>query len=114
MGQEGREEAGTASVELVAALPFLLLSVIVAAQLGLAGHALWSAAIAARAGARADLVDSDQEAVARRALPAAMRRGSRVDSRGEAVTVRVPVPRIVPGLPAIGVSASSSLGSGGG
>ena len=42
---------GTASVELVAAVPFLLLALAVAAQIALAGQALWSASVAARPGA---------------------------------------------------------------
>jgi Flp pilus assembly protein TadG len=36
-----RREDGTASIEMVAAVPFLLLAVLVAAQVGLAGAALW-------------------------------------------------------------------------
>ena len=52
----GHGERGTASVELVAAVPFLLLALAVAAQIALAGQALWSASVAARAGARAALV----------------------------------------------------------
>ena len=36
-----RREDGTASVELIAVVPFLLLAVLVAAQIGLAGQALW-------------------------------------------------------------------------
>ena len=51
-----RGEGGTASVEMVAAVPFLLLALLVAAQAVLAGQALWSAGVAARAGARAALV----------------------------------------------------------
>ena len=69
-----RREDGTASVEMVAVVPFLLLAVLVAAQIGLAGEALWSAGVAARAGARAALVGGD----ARR------RRGRRCRSRCEA------------------------------
>ena len=52
-------EEGTASVELVAVVPFLLLAILVAAQIALAGQALWSASVAARAGARAALVGGD-------------------------------------------------------
>jgi hypothetical protein len=70
-----RGEEGAASIELVGVLPFLLLAILVAAQLALAGQALWSAAIAARAGARADLVGSGGAAAARAALPPSLRRG---------------------------------------
>src|SRR3954453_12775729 len=43
-------EEGTASVELVAVVPFLLLALVAAAQIGLPGQALWSASVAARGG----------------------------------------------------------------
>ncbi|MGC1165805.1 MAG: hypothetical protein WA862_06845, partial [Solirubrobacterales bacterium] len=55
----GHREEGTASVELVAVVPFLLLAVLVAVQIALAGQALWSAGVAARAGARAALVGNE-------------------------------------------------------
>ena len=74
----GHREEGTASVELIAAVPFLLLAVLAAAQLALAGQALWSAGIAARAGARAGLVGKDAMAAARRALPPSLRRTAEV------------------------------------
>lgn len=108
-----RREDGTASVELVAVIPFLLLAVLVAAQLGSAGYAAWSAGIAARAGARAALVGGDSEVVARRALPVAMRRGAEVGG-DEAVSVRVLVPRLVPGMPRLTVAARAALESGDG
>lgn len=107
----GHREDGTASVELIAAVPFLLLAVLVAAQLGLAGQALWSAGVAARAGARAALVGGDAAAAARRALPTILRPGARVSDSG-AVTVRVAVPRLLPGLPRLTVGAESGLGNG--
>jgi len=108
-----RREDGTASVELVAVVPFLLLAVLVAAQLGSTGYAAWSAGVAARAGARAALVGGDAEAVARRALPAAMRAGAEVDD-GAAISVRVPVPRLVPGMPRLTVGARATLEPGDG
>lgn len=108
-----RREDGTASVELIAVVPFLLLAILVAAQIGLAGQALWSAAVAARAGARAALVGGDAAAAARRALPEAMRRGAEVRERG-AIEVRVVVPALLPALPELRVGAESGLGSVGG
>lgn len=104
-----RREDGTASIETIAVVPFLLLAVLVAAQLGLLGQALWSAGIAARAGARADLVGADATAAARRALPPTMRRGAEVSGE-EAVSVRVAIPRLLPGLPRVTVAAGSDLG----
>jgi len=110
----GHGERGTASVELVAAIPFLLLALAVAAQIALAGQALWSASVAARAGARAALVGGDPKAVARQALPPSMRDGAEVkeeDGDGEgAVAVKVPVPILLPALPEVKVAARSGLG----
>jgi hypothetical protein len=96
---------------LIAVVPFLLLAVLVAAQIGLAGEALWSAGVAARAGARAALVGGDPAAAARRALPVAMRSGARVDSSG-GVSVRVVIPRLLPGMPRLSVGAETDLGDG--
>lgn len=108
--ERGHGEVGTAAVELTAAIPFLLLAVALAAQLAFAGHALWSAGVAARAGARAALVGRDAAPAARRALPPVLRRGSRVEADG-AVSVRVAVPRVLP-LPRFTVGARASLGGG--
>lgn len=108
-----RREGGTASVEMVAVVPFLLLAVLVAAQIGLAGQALWSAGIAARAGARAALVGGDATAAARRALPASMRDGAEV-SEGDAVSVRVVIPRLLPAMPRLTVGAKAALEPGDG
>ncbi len=110
-------EEGTASVELVAAIPFLLLALAVAAQIALAGQALWSASVAARAGARAALVGGDPKVAARRALPPSMREGSVVEERDggdESVAVQVPVPTLLPHLPKVTVSVRSGLGGDGG
>ncbi len=108
----GHREEGTASVELIGALPFLLLAVLVAAQIGLAGQALWSAAVAARAGARAALVGGDATAAAREALPPSLRSGARVED-GDGVSVRVAIPRLLPGLPKLTVATRAELDSGG-
>lgn len=106
-------EAGTASVELIAVVPFLLLALLVAAQIAIAGHALWSASVAARAGARAALVGGDATAAARRALPPSLRTGAKVED-SEGVSVRVPVPALLPRLPEVMVGARSSLEAEGG
>lgn len=108
-------EEGTASVELVAVVPFLLLALAVAAQIALAGQALWSASVAARAGARAELVGGDAEAAARRALPSALREGAEVAAEdGEGVTVEVPVLTLIPRLPRVMVGAAADLEGDGG
>ena len=94
-------------------LPFLLLAILVAAQLAMAGQSLWSAGLAARAGARAALVGGSAEAAARAALPPALRSGARVAAGGRGVAVEVPLPRLLPGLPPVGVGAKTRLGPGG-
>lgn len=111
--QAAHGEEGTASVELVAVVPFLLLAVLAAAQIALAGQALWSASVAARAGARAAAVGGDAAAAARSALPPSMRREAKVKDEGE-VSVQVAVPRLIPPLPVVRVGASSGLGPVGG
>jgi hypothetical protein len=90
-------DAGQASVELVAAVPVLLLAGLVAWQLALAGHALWASANAARVGARAALVGRDARAAALSALPERLRRGARVERREGAVRVRVALRVPLPG-----------------
>jgi hypothetical protein len=94
-------------------LPFLLLAILVAAQLALAGQALWSAAVAARAGARADLVGRSPQAAALAALPPPLRDAADVRA-DQGVSVKVPVPRLLPGLPVIKIGAGTRLGPGGG
>ena len=106
-------EEGTASVELVAVVPFLLLGLLVAAQIALAGQALWSAGVAARAGARAALIGGDASAAARSPLPPSMREEAMVEE-GDGVSVRVEVPRLIPSLPEMRVGARSGLEPGDG
>ena len=110
-------QRGAVALELVATLPFLGLALLVAAQIAISGAALWSAAISARAGARAQQVGSEPGPAARRALPPPLREGAGVthgEGVGEGVRVRVEVPKLLPGLPPIAVGAHSSLGPGGG
>ncbi|HEX3294426.1 MAG TPA: hypothetical protein VHR38_11885 [Solirubrobacterales bacterium] len=99
---------GQASVEFVAVLPALAVCLILAAQAVAAGWALWSAGVAARAGARAEQVGGDPEAAARRALPGSLRGGAVIRS-DDGVRVRVRVPALVPGVELPAVAASSTL-----
>lgn len=94
-------------------VPFLLLAVVAAAQIALAGQALWSASVAARAGARAALVGGDATAAARAALPPSLRQGAKVEDES-GVAVRVEVPRLIPSLPPVRVGASAGLEPGDG
>src|SRR4051794_38859842 len=103
-----RRAGGQASVELVAALPVLLVVTLVVAQLAVAGYALWSAGAAARAGARADYVGGNARATARHSLPAALRHGAHV-AASHGVEVRVRAPALVPGVPSVPVTARAGL-----
>lgn len=108
-------EGGQASVELVAAVPFVLLVGAVAWQLVLTGHALWLTAHAARVAARADAVGKDVGAAARSALPRGLEEGLRVQRLGEGgVRVRVRMPLFAYRWPGpVTLAASSSLGRAG-
>jgi hypothetical protein len=105
-------ENGQASVEMLAALPFVLLVGAVAWQLTLAGWTAWMSAHAARVAARADAVGRPPEAAARSALPAPLRPGLRVRRRSSGgVEVRVRVPTLFDRATGpIAISARSSLG----
>jgi hypothetical protein len=106
-----RGGAGQASAELLAVLPALVVCTLVAAHALGAGWAYWSAANAARAGARAELVGRDGEQAARAALPGPLRAGSAVQA-GDDVRVRVRVPALVPGVTLPFVGATSGLDAG--
>jgi hypothetical protein len=99
-------------VELVAAVPLVLLAFAVAWQLALAGHTAWLASHAARAAARADAVGRDVRAAARSALPRRLERGLEVKRLREGgVLVSVPVPLLLHAWRGpVDVSATSSLG----
>lgn len=103
-----RSERGSASVELVGVLPALVVAVLVTAQLAAAGFALWSAGLAARAGARSALIGDDAALSARQALPGLLRDGSEVSDE-DAVSVRVLVPRVLPVLPEVMIGARAAL-----
>ena len=103
------ERRGSASLELIGAIPILLLAVLVAAQIIIAGHAFWSAGLAAWAGARAVLTGKPPRSAAEHALPGRLRSDLRV-SREDGVRVGVKIPRLIPGFPVAHVYGSSSLG----
>jgi hypothetical protein len=105
------DERGSVSLELVGAVPVILLCLLVAAQITAGGYALWSAGLAARAGARAELTGRDPAGAARRALPPGLSAEVRVES-GKAVRVGVLLPRLIPGLPKSRVVGTGDLGGG--
>ena len=106
-------ESGQASIELVAALPAVLVIGAVAWQLALAGHAAWLTANAARAAARAEIVGRSARVAARSALPRSLERRLEVEHRRDGrVRVSVRVPWLFTDAPTpIGVAAEASLGS---
>jgi hypothetical protein len=104
------EQRGQASVEVVAALPALLLAAIVALQLLAAGYALTLADGAAEAGALALASGGSAAEAARAALPgwAADRIG--VDVSGGTVTVRLlPPSPLRPLAERLAVTSSASV-----
>src|SRR3954453_8111185 len=93
-------DRGQATVELVALLPLLALSLLCCWQLVLVGHAAWSAHAAARSAARAHAVGTDELAAARASLPQELDdlvRVGEADDDGR-VPVRVRVPSVLPGV----------------
>jgi hypothetical protein len=92
------EERGQASIELVAALPALLLAAALALQLLAAGYALTLADGAAEAGALALAAGRPAAGAAREALPDWARDDVGVTVSGGRVTVRLPPPLLLAGL----------------
>jgi hypothetical protein len=89
-------QRGQASVELVAAVPALIVVALIAWQLALAGQAVWLAANAARVGARAASVGQDATSAVRSSLPDSLERGLEVHrTSGDGVDVGVRVPILV-------------------
>lgn len=97
-------------MELLAAVPFVLLTGALIWQLALVGHAAWMAAHAARAGARAAVVGRSAPAAARSSVPRSLERGLEVDSSDGRVRVRVRVPLLIGDSRPVAVSASAALG----
>lgn len=79
-------------------MPIAVLITLAGWQAVLIGWTAVSAGQAARAAARAELAGEAVEPAARRALPSGMRSGMKLEQRGDRMTVRVDVPRIIPGF----------------
>lgn len=88
--------------------PLLLAALLAVAQLAVAGYALWSAAQAAGAGARAVQVGGDPGAAARSALPQWLEERARIDTGGP-VRVSVGAPALLPGIGDLTVTAGADL-----
>lgn len=94
-------------------IPILIVVLALVGQLAVAGYALWSAAGAARAGARAVAVGGDAKRAARSALPGWLDDGVEIDDSGP-VVVRVRAPALIPGVAPISLGASTDLDPAGG
>jgi hypothetical protein len=93
-----KAERGQAAVELIGALPVLLVLGLAVAQLLAVGYAAVLAGNAAEAGALALAARADAEASVRSALPGWSRSGASVRVRGGRVTVRLRPPALVSAL----------------
>lgn len=95
----------------MATLPILLAACLLVAQVAVVGYSAWSAASAARAGARALLVGAEPGSAARAALPGALAGRAEVEIDREAgrVAVGLKAPRLLPLIPAIGVDGAAGL-----
>lgn len=89
-------EGGQAAVELVAAVPVLLLAALLALQLLATGYALTLADGAAEAGALALASGRPAASAAREALPGWAADDVQVEVSGGRVTVRLPPPSPLP------------------
>lgn len=107
-------ERGQATVELVAALPALLLASLVALQLLAAGYAMTLADGAAEAGAVALASGGSAVKAARRALPGWAEGDVAVAVEGRTVRVRLRPPSPIPALSTrLTVSSSAAAGPAG-
>jgi uncharacterized protein (UPF0333 family) len=89
---------GQASIETALLLPALLALTLACWQALLVGWTAISAEHAARAAARARLVGAAIQPAAEGALPGAMRGGLQVSTSDGTISVRVAVPRVIPGF----------------
>lgn len=112
-GAEGAE-SGQATVGFVATLPLVAALCLLLVQLAFCGYAAWSAANAARAGARAALIGTAPAEAARAALPEALRRRAEVSSDGPEVEVEVAAARAIPGVGPIRISSRAAMEATGG
>jgi hypothetical protein len=95
-----RSQGGQATVELLGALAWLVLTALFVWQVLLVGQTMNAAQNAARTGSRALALGAPGQAeqAALQSLRKAYRDRARVSRSGETVRVRVRVPVIVPGL----------------
>ena len=103
-----RDESGQASVEFAGVLFWLLLATFAMWQLLLVAWTVNQATNAARTASRVDARGGDAAKAGRQAVSPVLRKGMRVEMKGEKATVRVRMPLIVPGLGSERVRAERS------
>jgi len=111
MRTQRRSERGAAALETASLMPILILSALIALQVGVVGWAVSATGQAARDAARAASLGQDPGVAADRALPGILDVDSVSTSRpgdGRRVTVTVEVPSIV-GLKIGEVSRTSEM-----
>lgn len=94
-------ERGSAALEVAGTLPFLLLSALIALQVGVVGWTVVETAEAAQAGARAESVGVDPKEAVRGSLggmlePKASSFGTKSPGEGYRYTVEVTIPTVLP------------------
>lgn len=107
----GRRTRGSASIEMLALTPMLILVAMAMLQIGLAAYAVLATGDAARAAARAASLHEDPQAAARNALPGGLSLESISGGHhGDAQTwtATVSVPRVFP-IPIGDVSKTVSM-----
>jgi hypothetical protein len=92
------EERGQASTELMGMIWWLFLVALVIWQLLLAAWAVDQAANAARTASRVEARDGNADKAAHWAVSSGLRKGMKVDIKGDTATVSVRVPIVFPGL----------------
>ena len=114
MANNPLHDDGQASVSFIAIVPLLLVACLVLVQVAVVGWSAWSAANAARAGARAELVGAEVEPAARAALPGALAGRADVEVGERLVRVEVRAPKLIPLGPAFEVRSGAALDPTGG
>jgi hypothetical protein len=95
------DERGQASSEFLGWIGWVLLAGVAAWQLLLAGWTKIEATNAARTASRVIAKDGDPKRAGKAALPGGLRKGVKVDVSGDKVTVRVPLPVLIPSFVAL-------------
>lgn len=107
-----RREQGAAGVEFLGIVPIVIIALLVALQVGVAGWTVVAVGEAARDGARAASLGLDPGSAARTALPGSLTPTAQSVNNtpdGYRYTVRVAIPSLVPGLPMPQVERSAEM-----